>query len=142
MSIRHLVLALALSVPLAGYAETPNVQPGQWEYVNKTSFKGQMGIPDQEHSHTECVTLDQIERGRAFLDDMPDECEISNMEMGQSAMSYDMACTQPGGTRMDMSFNMEFMGDRVDGVVTGDMETPMGQMNMNVDVQGRRVGDC
>lgn len=142
MSNRHLVLALVLSVPLAGYAETPNMEPGQWEYVNKTSFEGQMGIPDQEHNHSECVTLEQLERGRAFLEDMPDECEISNMEMGRSAMSYDMACTQPGGTRMDMNFDMQFMGDRVEGQVTGVMETPMGKMNMNVDVEGSRVGDC
>ncbi len=142
MSIRHVVLALVLSVPVAGYAEAPNVQPGQWEYVNKTSFEGQMGIPDQEHKHTECVTLEQIERGRAFLEDMPDECEISNMEMGRSALSYDMACTHPGGTRMDMAFDMQFMGDRVKGQVTGAMETPMGKMNMNVAVEGSRVGDC
>lgn len=142
MSIRHVVLALALSVPVVSHAETPNVQPGKWEYNNKTSFEGQMNIPDQEQSHTECVTLDQIERGEAFVDDMPEECEVSNMDMSRSGMSYDMACTQPGGTKMDMSFDMEFKGDRMDGVVTGDMETPMGNMNMNVEIQGRRIGDC
>lgn len=142
MSIRLVVLTIALSIPLLSVAATPNVEPGQWKYVNKTSFTGQMQVPDQEHTHTECVSLEDLERGKAFMDDMPEECEVSNMEMESSGMSYDMACQQPGGTNMRMSFDMEFMGDRVKGDVEGTVETPMGAMDMTVDIEGERVGDC
>jgi len=34
------------------------------------------------------------------------------------------------------------MGDSMEGTVNGDMETPMGAMQMNVTMTGRRIGDC
>lgn len=142
MSLRMILPVLLMCAPLSAAAQTPNVQPGQWEYTNVTSFEGEMGIPDQRHNHTECVTHEEIERGRAFVEDIPDECDISNMEMGHDGMSYDMACAHPDGSEMNMSFDMEFMGDRVEGIVTGAVDTPMGQMNMNISVEGEHVGDC
>lgn len=142
MPIRFVLLLSFACVPVAAFAVTPDVQPGQWEYKNAVSVEGPMAVPDQSDTYRECVTLEDIEEGEAFLEDMPDECEISNKEMSESGMSYDMVCQQPNDTRMDMSFDMQFMGDRVEGKVTGAMETPMGQMNMNIDVEGRRLGDC
>lgn len=142
MSIRFVLLSLFVCVPATGFAATPDVQPGQWEYVNAVSIEGPMSVPDQSDTYRECVTLDDIQEGDAFLEDMPEECEISNKEMSRSGMSYDMVCRQPDNSRMDMSFNMEFMGDRIEGRVTGAMETPMGQMDMKIDVKGKRIGDC
>lgn len=142
MSIRFALLSLFACVPLTGFAVTPDVEPGQWEYVNAVSVEGPMAIPDQRDTYRECVTLEDIERGEAFLEDMPEECEISNKEISASGMSYDMVCQQPNNMRMDMAFDMQFMGDRVQGKVTGAMKTPMGNMDMNIDVEGKRVGDC
>lgn len=141
MIARLLVPALALGLVTAAVAETPNIEPGLWEYNNKMSFSGDVPIPDQEQTSEECITMDDIEEGDAFLDDV-EECEVTRKDVRRDGMDYAMTCTQPDGTRMTMVATMQFNGDSADGTIDGSMETPMGAMQMSIAMTGRRIGDC
>lgn len=141
MLLRALVATSLLGLALSAQAETPNIEPGMWEYNNKMSFQSDFPIPDQEHTSEECVTLDDIERGDAFLDDV-DECEITRKEMRRDGMDYAMVCHNPDGTEMTMDAKMQFNGETASGLINGQMQTPMGDMSMQIEMQGRRIGDC
>ncbi len=140
--LRTMIIATALlGLAMPAWAASPNINPGLWEYTNKMSFDSDAPVPDQEHSSQECVTADEVGRGDTFLEDM-DECDITHQDMSRDAMDYGMSCTGPDGTRMDMDASVQFGGNSVSGVFTGNMETPMGPMQMNIQMEGRRIGDC
>ncbi len=139
-SIIFLSIALIALVAPA-YAERPDIQPGLWEYTNRMSFDTRAPIPDREHSNQECVSDEDLGRGDTFLEDM-DECEIISQDMRRDGMDYEMTCAGPDGTRMTMDASMQFAGDTVSGLFTGNMETPMGPMQMNIEMDGRRIDDC
>ena len=40
MSLRTLLAAAALTLPLAAVADTPNIVPGLWEFTSTTSVTG------------------------------------------------------------------------------------------------------
>ena len=141
MYLRTIAAASLLILGTSVVAETPNLEPGMWEYHNKMSFQSDFPIPDQEHTNQECVTLEDIERGDAFLDDA-EECEITRQDMRSDGMDYSMTCRGPDGTEMTMDATMQFDGDTATGTITGEMETPMGPMQMSIDMTGRRIGDC
>lgn len=138
----HLIPAAALlAFGASAIAETPNLEPGMWEYHNKMSFQSDFPIPDQEHTNQECVTHEDIERGDAFLDDV-EECEITHQDIRRDGMDYAMICRGPDGTEMTMDATMHFHGDSANGTISGQMETPMGPMEMSIEMSGQRVGDC
>lgn len=141
MRILAITTALLLGLSAAAVAETPNIEPGKWEYNNKITFGPEFPLPDQDQTSEECVTLDDIEQGEAFLDDVED-CDITRKDLRRDGMDYAMVCTQPDGTQMTMEAKMNFNGDSADGTIKGNMQTPMGEMNMNIEMDGRRIGDC
>lgn len=141
MIARTLIAAGLLALSPFVAAETPNMQPGMWEYHNKMTFQSDFPIPDQEHTNQECVTLEDIERGDAFLEDVED-CEITHQDIRRDGMDYSMTCRSPDGTEMTMDATMDFHGDSANGVIDGTMQTPMGDMSMRINMSGRRVGDC
>lgn len=137
-----LALAGLLALSLAVQAqETPNIEPGLWEYRNTMTFESDMAIPDQDHTNQDCVTHEDIEEGDAFLEDV-DECEITNKDLRHDGMDYAMTCTNPDGTVMTMEATMEFNGDTASGIINGEMESPMGQIAMTINMEGNRIGDC
>lgn len=141
MISRTIAAALALGLATVAFAETPNVEPGLWQYENTMTFSGDVPIPDQNQTSEECVTAEDIAEGDAFLEDV-DECEVTHKDVRRDGMDYSMICTQPDGTRMTMNAEMQFAGDSASGTINGDMETPMGAMQMTITVNGKRIGDC
>jgi len=141
MMTRALAATLTLGLTAFASAETPNIEPGLWEYNNKMSFVGDVPIPDQEQTNEECITADDLDQGDAFLDDV-EECEITHKDVRRDGMDYAMTCTQPDGSQMTMEATMRFAGDTAEGNINGSMETPMGPMQMKIAMSGRRIGDC
>ncbi len=140
---RHLLAALLLlTLPLAVSADDPNIQPGEWSYTTTTRMlNAPFPFPEQTHTSTECVTLEDIKRGDAFLDDV-EECTVNEMEIGRDSMHYTMVCRAEDGTEFRMRSAMRFHGDRLDGTMESEIETPMGPMQMQITLEGRRTGDC
>lgn len=137
-----LIAAALLAFTCSVNAESPNIEPGMWEYHNKMSFQSaEFPVPDQEDTNQECVTLDDIERGDAFLEDV-EECDITHQDIRHDGMDYAMSCKGPDGTEMTMDAEMQFFGDRATGIINGQMHTPMGEMSMKIEMDGRRIGDC
>ncbi|MCH8542032.1 MAG: DUF3617 domain-containing protein [Alcanivorax sp.] len=131
---------LALST-LSAAAE-PNVQPGEWEYTNVTRIStGGQAMPPQRDSHRECVTAEDIANPELFSEDMGD-CEITDKTLSRSNMRYSLRCTSEEGMTSTMTMTMQFKGDRVEGLMDGKMTTPMGEMNMQMNIEGKRLGSC
>lgn len=141
MKIRLIMATALLSAPLLLAAEKPNIEPGEWEYENTMRYGGDVPIPDQTATSTDCVTIEDLEQGDAFLDDA-DECDVVRSDIRRDGMDYAMECDAGDGTKMTMEGSMQFMGDRSSGTLTGEMDTPMGHVTMTIDLEGRRIGDC
>lgn len=143
-SALHLMIATAATFTLATTAvaqETPNIQPGMWKYDNTISVDAEYPFPEQTHSNEECVTIEDVERGDAFLEDV-EECEILDSNITSDRMTYTMRCQSADGMDMTMEADMEFHGDSAAGTITGDMQSPMGPMSMRIEMEGTRIGDC
>ncbi len=140
MRVRKFAIAALLAMPMAALAVQPDIQPGEWEMSTITSFPG-TPMPEQRESARECVTQEDVQEGLAFDVDA-EECELTNMDVRDDGMTYTMTCQHEEGMDMVMSAEMQFLGDRVQGTMDAQMRTPMGPMEMNVRLEGHRVGDC
>ena len=144
MSKRNLML-IVLLFSFTGYinaqAETPNIEPGEWETTSSITMEGPFPIPPQEDTNTQCVTQEDIDEGMAFMDD-DENCEVIERDIKRDRMSVTMTCETGEAMTMTMKMDMEFDGDSMEGQMVGDMESPMGAMKMNVAMSGKRIGDC
>ncbi|WP_019572042.1 DUF3617 family protein [Thioalkalivibrio sp. ALMg3] len=140
--LRILLAVLPLvALPLVVQAETPNIQPGLWENQTTMIMEGMGGMPDQTETTTECVTQEDLDRGENIIE-APEGCTLDQMDMTADRMDYTMSCPGPQGGRMQMDGSMRFMGDRTEGEMTSEMDTPMGRMNVRMEIRGQRIGDC
>lgn len=121
-------------------AATPNVTPGLWSHTNTMSMQGPMGMPPQVFSGEECITQADIDKG-VDLVDMPAGCTLTQMDIRRHSMDYGMSCNMDG---MQMSFTgtMTFEGERMQGEMTSEIDTPIGKMIMKMESRGERIGDC
>ncbi len=137
-----LTLALSAGISLQAGAETPNVNPGMWETTSTVSIESaQFSMPPRTDTTSECVTAEKIAEGQAFLDENED-CTFSEKEIRADGMDYSMTCASPDGGSVTMDASIKFDGDTMSGTVDGKMDSPMGAMSMNVEMSGRRTGDC
>ncbi len=138
--------ALLLALPLLALsanagADMPNINPGMWEYTNTTSIEGPQSMPQQTDTHRECVTREDLEQREEMLE-VPEDCTLNDVNMDADGVVYSMSCTDPMGGTMTMDAEMHFHGDRSEGVMRSEIDTPIGTMNMRVEIRGERTGDC
>ncbi len=55
MLLRPLLASALLVLPLAAVAESPNIEPGQWDFTSTTTVEADMPIPDQTETYDECI---------------------------------------------------------------------------------------
>jgi len=140
------LLCGALTATLAGTTlaqdPRPNITPGMWETTSTVSIESeQFSMPPRTETNSECITEDKIAEGQAFLEDNED-CEFTSKEVRADGMDYSMTCNSPDGGTVTMDASMNFGGETMDGTVDGQMESPMGAMQMNIEMQGQRTGEC
>lgn len=134
--------AAACAFTVAAVAEDPNINPGMWETTSTVTIESeQFPIPSRTDTTTDCVTAEDIAEGQAFLEDSED-CEFTNKDVRADGMDYTMTCMSPDGGTVTMDASMKFEGDAMSGTITGDIESPMGLMKMNVEMSGQRTSDC
>lgn len=143
MNLKYLsALCAATALSATALAEDPNIDPGMWETTSTVTIESeQFPIPPRTDTTSECVTLEKIKEGQAFLEDNED-CEFTNKDMRADGMDYTMTCNSPEGGTVTMNASMKFDGDSMSGTIDGDIESPMGVMKMNVEMSGTRTGDC
>ena len=139
---RALTLLAVSTVSLSALAQDPNINPGMWETTSTVTIASeQIPIPPRTDTSSECVTAEKIAEGQAFLENS-DECEFTNKDLRDDGMDYTMTCSSPEGGAVTMNASMKFEGDSMSGIIEGDIESPMGVMQMNVEMSGKRTGDC
>ncbi|NYS61003.1 DUF3617 domain-containing protein [Vreelandella salicampi] len=141
MIVRPLAIAAFFVLPLAAQAETPNLTPGDWEFVSVTSIDADMDIPDQTDTDRQCITQEELDSADFGFIEEEEGCELLNQDISADGLSYSMVCRADGG-EANIEGEMRFMGDRVEGDVEIFTQSPMGEMTMNTTIEGERVDDC
>lgn len=136
-----LLLATSLAATVSAQP-TPDVNPGKWETTSTVTMESaQFSLPPQTNTSTDCITAEDIVEGQTFLKDA-DECEILSEDLRSDGMDYSMRCTTPDGGVMTMDGDLNFAGDEMSGVISGKAESPMGPVDMRIELKGHRIGDC
>lgn len=141
--LKACALSLLIAAPVLVSAETPNINPGQWEYQTtmKMSAGGQ-AMPARTMKNKDCVRQEDVADPDLFGGDELKECDVSEVEQSRSRLSYTMTCTGPDGSPYTMTADLKLQGDTMEGTMKGDMASPMGPMNMRMELSGKRIGDC
>jgi hypothetical protein len=143
MKSRSIVL-FAMGLSLAGpvTAADPNIKPGMWETTSTMTMKSaQFPMPPHTQTVSECVTEEKVSEGQAFLEQDGD-CTVSRKDLRADGMDYTMTCMRGEEGTLTMNASMRFNGDTMSGSIEGNMESPMGEMIMNMELSGRRTGSC
>ncbi|MDR9440924.1 MAG: DUF3617 family protein [Halomonas sp.] len=141
MSFRPLLAGLLLALPLAAVAESPNIEPGQWEFTSTTSVLGDMPIPDQTETHQECIAQGDIDDEEFSFIEEEEGCELLEHTVTVDGLDYRMVCRAEGG-EANIVGRMDFLGERVEGNVDILVDSEAGEINMSTSMEGRRIGDC
>lgn len=121
-------------------AETPNLQPGLWQYTSSMTVEGPMNLPPQTHSNQECLTQNKLDKGIGVLN-IPQSCTVTQADIKRDRVDYAANCNMEGVKTVFKGY-ATFHGNRLDGKMSSDMDTPLGPMTMKTDYQGARISDC
>lgn len=131
---------LAFSLP--AWSSQPNIVPGLWETTSTTSFEGPMEIPDETDSEQECITEEDLEDAESFLLEEDEDCTYSDQEVTSDRMTGTMQCQYDEETSATLEIDMNFRGETADGSLTGALDTPMGEIRIETEMEGERLEDC
>lgn len=142
-TLKACALSLLVAAPVIVSAETPNINPGQWEYqTTMTMSAGGQAMPGRTMKNKDCVRQEDVTDPDLFGGDELKNCEVSEMEQSRSRLRYSLTCPGPDGSPYTMSADLKLQGDSMNGTMKGDMQSPMGPMNMHMELSGKRIGDC
>lgn len=141
MSLRPWIVAAVLVAPLSAMAESPNIVPGQWQFTSNTTVKGDLPIPDQADSYQECIAQGDLDDADFQFLQVEEGCELLEHNVSADGIDYRMACHAESGVA-NIDGYMSFLGERVEGDVNIETETPIGQLIMETTIEGERIGDC
>jgi hypothetical protein len=136
-------LGLLVAAPLS--AADPNIQPGEWEVSSRITTTGFMPMPEQNVTETQCIRAEDITADALMALPVEDGCEITHRESSRDRATLAWTCdVNQGGMQMQAEgrADMRFNGDRSDGTMNMKMTTPMGDLDMQGIITGRRTGDC
>ncbi|MDX5979083.1 DUF3617 domain-containing protein [Vreelandella sp. 21] len=136
-----MAVAAFLAFPMVAQAETPNVKPGEWEFVSVTSMSGDMQIPDQTETERQCITQEELDSAEFGFIEEEEGCELLSQDMNADGLSYSMVCRADGG-EATIDGEMRFMGEQIEGNVDIFTQSPMGELTMNTVIEGERIGNC
>jgi hypothetical protein len=141
MLYRSLLAAAMLALPLAAVAETPNIVPGQWQFISTTSVKGDMPIPDQTDTHQECIAQGDLDDAEFHLIEEEEGCELLEHNVSVDGVDYRMVCRADGG-EASIDGRMDFLAERLEGRVDIQTQAEGGSLEMVTTIEGERIGDC
>lgn len=141
MSLRPWIVVAVLAAPLSAMAESPNIEPGQWQFDSVTTVKGDLPIPDQSDSHQECIAQGDLDDADFQFLGVEEGCELLEHNVSVDGIEYRMVCHAEGGVA-NIDGYMNFLGERLEGNVNIETESPIGQMVMETTIEGERIGDC
>ena len=130
--------ALLFTVP--ALAETPNLQPGLWAYDTVSIVEGPVNLPPQNMQNEECLTQQDLNKGVDMLN-IPEQCRLTQTDIGRDRADFAATCNM-GGMNSVYKGHSTFNGDRLQGQMRSETDTPLGKMIMNMTFKAKRVGEC
>jgi hypothetical protein len=130
-----ILAALSCLLFAATAAADYDINEGLWEITVKVEIEG-MPMTMPPITNTQCITKDTL----VPKSDQYGECRIINQKTVGNRLTYDIACSGPGGT-VKGSGEVTYTGD----TMTGSMETNMpsqDDMKMTTKMSGKRIGPC
>jgi hypothetical protein len=121
-------------------AETPDLKPGLWVYTHNTKIEGPMSIAPQTSENEQCVTQADLDKGLDVLE-IPKNCKLTRADIQQARADYAAICDMQG-MQTRFSGYATFHGERMQGQMNSEMDTPLGKMIMKMDYEAHRQGDC
>ena len=123
----------------SAHAQSININPGLWEYTNELTFIE--GSEPRVQVFEDCVTAEDLENSGFMMQDI-EACEVVEQEILFDRMTYVMNCMGPEGTQLAIDARIELDGDSASGVINNSVATPLGEMDMVVNLSAKRLGDC
>lgn len=134
-----LFFVLSLGQPALAQ-EKPNLTPGLWSYDTTITTQGPMQIPPQHDTREQCFTQADLDNGEAALE-IPESCTISRKDIQHDRVDYAARCDMQGMVTTFEGF-ADFNGDKLNGEMRSEMQTPVGKLNMLMEYSADRLGDC
>lgn len=122
------------------HADTPNLQPGLWAYTNVTTVEGAVSLPPQTSNNQECLKQADLDKGVDMLN-IPEQCTLTRVEISRDNADFAATCNMGGMTSM-YNGHTDFLGNKLQGSMDSETDTPLGKMLMNMAFTAKRVGDC
>lgn len=137
------VVALALALPLAAFADHKIMHPGQWEVTVTMQMVGMpYQIPPQTVS--KCVKPEDVKDPKEIIlsNNKDKRCQITNVKETGNKVSWSMACKGERGSGSGTG-EMTFSAETYEGHIQMTAIDPRGQPHqMSSHIQAHRVGDC
>ena len=133
----YFAFALIITVSTSANADI-NVQEGLWEITSKIEISGtpvQINIGEQKV--TQCIDKQKI---IPKTDKKINKyCTISDQVIDGDTVTWKMTCTN----NMHSEGSITYHGDTFNGKMRSKAEIPnMGMMAMNIQLTGKRIGEC
>lgn len=142
-TLKACALSLLVAAPVLVSAETPNINAGQWEYeTTMTMSAGGQAMPARTMSNKDCVRQEDLTNPDLFGGDKLKGCEASDVRQTRSRLRYTLICAGLDGSPYTLSADLKLRGDTMEGIMQGDMMSPMGPMKMRMALSGKRIGEC
>jgi hypothetical protein len=145
MKFPSLIFAAILLLPGAAQAQSP--QPGLWRTTSKmqmTGVPGMSNMPPQENTGTTCVTPEMAkDPAKSFRPEVgrgAQDCKYNSNWAG-AQLTYEMTC----GGREPMTAKGTYTFDgptRFRGSSTMTQSGGGQRVQVNVQIEGQRVGEC
>ncbi len=130
------MLLIFISVSFAGSGTI--MKEGLWEITSKMEMQG-MPMQMPPITFTQCLTNQELVPNQSQAGQ---ECRMKNVKTKGNTVTWDTVCDSHQG-KVISSGKITYKGDRFDGVVTTNMETPdQGLTQMKMLMSGRRIGKC
>jgi hypothetical protein len=137
-------IAIVLSILLSSACATmalAEIKEGLWEI--KTTMEMQ-GMPMQMPAMTSrtCISKNDMvpkppDQGRG----QSQECKVKEQKITGNTVTYAMECTGKGGMAAEISGEMTYTGDSMEGKYTMKVKSPS-PMEMSSKMTGKYIGPC
>ena len=134
--ISALTVACLTLAAVTVWADGLPFEPGLW--TTKVTTNNPF-IGSQQNESTECIT--ETEFDPASLMQGNNQCSISEQSVDGNVMTFALSCTMPEGTTTAQG-RFESLGDSGKGEMTMTMSMGAQSMEMAMQWESIRVGDC
>lgn len=137
-SLPTTLLALA-ALPSAAAA----LQPGLYEISMQMVMQG-MPVQLPVASFRQCISAQDVADGTAYVSgEKNQDCRTRNLRQSGNTVSYDFACTLPGGQRMIGQSDGASQANGYDVLMRGRFVPALdGVREFSQKLQARRLGNC